>query len=287
MSDRAARFNMFVIISIILHSILLFLLKIPPLEDSVTNKKNQEKHNAMRILFQYKKSNNEEPGDAKYFSAKSNKVEKETKLPPGFSLPTPSKPMNSLPSKRMAAMRPKLNKKQETFKKFKKDRILGSIPIIGDAKETDVVRSKRRAYIPNTGDLFPSVESLARLKRRPARDLDEAIEKGELINLNTKEYKYISYFLSIKRAVESCMSYPEDMSLQGISGGGMVAFGIRKDGKVSEAKIVQSSGYKSFDKEVVRSILMASPLNPIPKSLNKNRLFLVWPFEFVLFRFFS
>lgn len=161
-----------------------------------------------------------------------------------------------------------------------KNELLASIPKLPSPKKS--ARDDAGQASP-----FPSIEDLTQADKKPAVNLDEAIQKGELINLNTKEFKYVSYFLSIKRAVEGCMSYPEDMALQGISGGGLVAFTVEKDGTVSEVRIVSSSGYTSFDHEIARAIRMASPLNPIPPRLGKDRLFLVWPFEFVLYRFFS
>ncbi len=198
-------------------------------------------------------------------------------------------PKSAVKAHRQTARPKTQNKTPKTFPKTppheQRSDILASIPKL-PSPDKGAIGQDRQAYAPNVPP-FPSVEDLTKANREPAANLDEAIQKGELINLNTKEFKYTSYFLSIKRAVEGCMSYPEDMALQGISGGGLVAFAVEKDGSVSEVRVVRSSGHTSFDHEILRAIRMASPLNPIPKRLGEDRLFLVWPFEFVLYRFFS
>jgi protein TonB len=265
--------------------VLLFLGRAVP-DIGRQPKKTPPRTDVTRILLQnpHPKTPQEEPKNARYLAETAHRALQETKKEGGFSLPAPS-PKPAVKTHRQAA----LHKTPKTFSKTlppkQRSDILASIPKL-PSPDKGAIDQDRQAYAPNVPP-FPSVEDLTKANREPAANLDEAIQKGELINLNTKEFKYTSYFLSIKRAVEGCMSYPEDMALQGISGGGLVAFAVEKDGSVSEVRVVRSSGHTSFDHEILRAIRMASPLNPIPKRLGEDRLFLVWPFEFVLYRFFS
>jgi protein TonB len=58
-------------------------------------------------------------------------------------------------------------------------------------------------------------------------------------------------------------------------GGGievMVHFRVMKDGRVTEPRIVHSSGYNSFDLAGLRAVQAASPLPPLPHSFRDNSL---------------
>ena len=284
--SRPFRVEPFLFASALIHLILLLLLSRTVPDVGRQPKKTPPHADVTRILLQnpHPKAPQEEPRTARYLAETAHRALQETKKEGGLSLPHRAS-KSAVKAHRQAA-RPKTPK---TFSKMlpheQKSDILASIPKL-PSPDKGAIGQDRQAYAPNA-PLFPSVEDLTKANRKPAANLDEAIQRGELINLNTKEFKYTSYFLSIKRAVEGCMSYPEDMALQGISGGGLVAFAVEKDGSVSEVRVVRSSGHTSFDHEILRAIRMASPLNPIPKRLGEDRLFLVWPFEFVLYRFFS
>lgn len=52
----------------------------------------------------------------------------------------------------------------------------------------------------------------------------------------------------------------------------LIHFTIRSDGKVSDIRIVRSSGYNSFDLAAMRAIQAASPLPPLPSSYRHGTL---------------
>lgn len=293
-----------VIVSGVVHSILLlFLLSVihlgaqkslvtPPVQvDLVEVKKPPRRRpkelDASRILLHNpnQSKTSSEPKEARYLADKAHRAMKETREEGGFSLPGRAlKPAQRLSGRAGQPKTPSSPQKGDALPQ--ENGPLASIPKL---QSQGIISSGqgRVASLPKAGGLFPNPEDMTKASGTPAANLDEAIQKGQLIDLNTKEFKYTSYFLSIKYAVEGDMSYPEDMALKGISGDGIVAFTVEKNGTVSEARIVKSSGYPSFDHEILMALHMASPLNPIPQRLEKDRLFLVWPFDFIINRFFS
>jgi len=52
----------------------------------------------------------------------------------------------------------------------------------------------------------------------------------------------------------------------------MVHFRIRKDGSISELRVVQSSGYNSFDLAGLRAVQLATPFPKFPQSYRHNSL---------------
>jgi len=57
---------------------------------------------------------------------------------------------------------------------------------------------------------------------------------------------------------------------------------IEKDGRVSRVRIVQSSGYTSLDENMVKTIKLASPFAPLPKTWGKERLVVTGSFHYIL-----
>jgi len=53
---------------------------------------------------------------------------------------------------------------------------------------------------------------------------------------------------------------------------GVVHFRIQEDGAIQDVRIVQSSGYNSFDLAALRAVQAAAPLPPLPRSYAKGPL---------------
>ncbi|GIW46557.1 MAG: protein TonB [Deltaproteobacteria bacterium] len=102
-----------------------------------------------------------------------------------------------------------------------------------------------------------------------SRDVNK---KEDTVDLSTTEFKYLSYFLKIKRQIEGVWNYPEISRLRGEQGELFLIFTIRKDGQLEDIKLINSSGYSRLDEEAIRAIKVASPFSPFPESWGLERL---------------
>jgi protein TonB len=109
---------------------------------------------------------------------------------------------------------------------------------------------------------------------------DRIDNKEEALPLDTKEPKYISYFASIKRAIELVWEYPEPALRYGIQGKLILEFTILGNGHLEEMHLVRSSGFSVLDQEAIRAVKAASPFNPIPAAIGKGRLDILASFEY-------
>lgn len=100
----------------------------------------------------------------------------------------------------------------------------------------------------------------------------DAKKKEDTVDLSTTEFKYLSYFLKIKRQIEGVWNYPEISRLRGEQGELFLVFTIRKDGQLEDIKLINSSGYSRLDEEAIRAIKVASPFSPFPESWGLERL---------------
>ncbi len=100
------------------------------------------------------------------------------------------------------------------------------------------------------------------------------------IRLDTREPKYISYFDSIKRAIEIEWQYPEPALRQGLQGILILEFTVSGSGNLQRTRLMRSSGFPVLDEEAIRAVQAASPFHPIPPWIGKNRLDIIASFEY-------
>jgi periplasmic protein TonB len=101
------------------------------------------------------------------------------------------------------------------------------------------------------------------------------------IRLDTKDPQYVTYFNSIKRAIELVWQYPELALRYGLQGRLLLEFSILGNGDIESAKIIRSSGSNLLDEEALRAVRAAAPFGPIPPWVGKNRIDIVASFEYL------
>ncbi len=108
------------------------------------------------------------------------------------------------------------------------------------------------------------------------------VEKEITVDLNTTEYKYISYFTKLKERIYQIWKYPKESQARREQGNIRIVFTLRKDGYLENVRIIQSSGFKNLDREVLRTIRVASPYNPFPESWEEEKLKIPASFDYKL-----
>lgn len=91
-----------------------------------------------------------------------------------------------------------------------------------------------------------------------------------------------NYYAVLLATLEKHKEYPRRAQLRRMEGVAHLRFTIDDQGRVTRHKIERSSGYDALDEAVERMIAKASPLPPIPASLNKTSLDVVVPIQFFL-----
>lgn len=112
--------------------------------------------------------------------------------------------------------------------------------------------------------------------------IDEQIREGEAIDLNTRQYRFISYFSKVRKAIELAWVYPSSAARQGIVGKVLVSFTIEEDGKVTKVAVKDSSGHSALDSAIVEAIKLASPFAPLPATMKRKYLDITGTFSYVL-----
>lgn len=101
----------------------------------------------------------------------------------------------------------------------------------------------------------------------PDGDIEEAV-----VDINTREDKFFSYMLHLKRKIQGVWVYPAVAAQSGIGGSLSVEFSIAKDGELIYVNLLDSSGHTILDESAIKAIKSAAPYYPFPPRLHAKRL---------------
>jgi protein TonB len=98
-----------------------------------------------------------------------------------------------------------------------------------------------------------------RYARRPSR---------KFVSASTREYAWAAYLRSWVDRAERVgnLNYPDEARRRGLAGTVVINVGIRRNGSVERADIVQSSGIPLLDAAALRIARLAEPYPPLPKT---------------------
>lgn len=90
---------------------------------------------------------------------------------------------------------------------------------------------------------------------------------GKFRSIDAYGLKHFSYLVGVKRKIELLFSVPFFLPNQGTVGVPIVGFTIRRNGILSEAVLLRSSGYAALDKALLDAVRRAAPYGPFPNHL--------------------
>jgi TonB family protein len=94
----------------------------------------------------------------------------------------------------------------------------------------------------------------------------------DTISLDTSDKRYVSYAKVIKERLNRHWRYPHEAYLNLMEGKVFVVFTLNREGRLLDANVLTSSGFKVLDHETIRAIRAASPFPPFPGSVSVKRL---------------
>lgn len=150
----------------------------------------------------------------------------------------------------------------------------GQMPVL---KQDKTISTKYEKLLPQkTTDVFHATgEGFV-------EPLDKTIAEGDRVDMNTTNFRYLSYFTGLRKQIEMVWVYPSEAVRRGLQGAVQLEMIIEKDGRVSSVRIVNSSGYVTLDENMVKTIKLASPFAPLPKTWGKERLVVTGSFHYIL-----
>lgn len=135
--------------------------------------------------------------------------------------------------------------------------------------------------IPTLAALAPTVGTVARISGSPSRDHVDGVPEGDATFLNTKEFKYATFFYRVR---DSVASYWEDLAareyrrrdptgnIYGVRDRStLLHIRLERDGRLKDIRIEQGSGVDFLDSVAVQAFKLAEPFpNPPPGILDQD-----------------
>ena len=139
-------------------------------------------------------------------------------------------------------------------------------------------------------DLIPRVGVLARLDGGPTNDHLEGLEEGEGTFLNSREFKYASFFNRMKRGVSQHWHPLREYRRRDPTGHiygqrprrTILNIKLKADGSLEAVQVTQSSGVDFLDREAIAAFQKAEPFPNPPKGLISDTGYISFPFGFHL-----
>lgn len=141
---------------------------------------------------------------------------------------------------------------------------------------------------PTVAELVPTVGVLARIAGAPANDHIEGIDEGEGTFLNSREFKYATYFNRMKRGVSQHWHPMSEYMRRDPSGNiygqrsrrTVLSVTLNSKGDLTGVEVAQSSGLDFLDREAIDAFRRAQPFPNPPQGLIGGAQTFTFPFGF-------
>ena len=100
--------------------------------------------------------------------------------------------------------------------------------------------------------------------------VEDKIRRGEVLDISTEEFRYMGYFIRIRKQVSMAGKYPLQAARRGMQGTVNLKVTIEQNGDLSNLVLVGSSGYELLDHSALKTMKRAGPFPPLPKNFGKK-----------------
>jgi periplasmic protein TonB len=210
--------------------------------------------------------------ETKRFSDQRRRVPRET-APRGNAardsfgpMPRPQEAQRQGPSSRPSPTAP--SKRQES-------------PVAPGSSVSSLLRPKSQG-LPQTAQpqLFPDAQRLAKLEEGYRRKFENDVAEGDTRFLNSDDIQFGSFLRHFETAVYGVWRYPQEAALKGIEGITPVRITFNRRGEIVKVELLESSGARILDDEVMRTLRAIGPVGAFPRGYDKDEFHLIAFFQY-------
>ncbi len=159
----------------------------------------------------------------------------------------------------------------------------GEAPLKEAPRGESLFKPKTR-QMPDISKLFPSPGKMAKLEESYRKKYGDEVENGETKFLNTDDILFGSFLRRFETAVYGVWSYPPEAARMGLQGVTPVRITFNKKGEIVDVVILESSGSKILDDEVLRTLHQIGRIGSFPRNYNKDTFNLIAFFQYSISR---
>lgn len=128
--------------------------------------------------------------------------------------------------------------------------------------------------------LMPSASRMAKLEENYRRRYADDIAEGDTHFLNTNDIQFGSFLRRFETSVYGVWRYPQEAALKGIEGVTPVRITFNRNGEIVKVQLLESSGSKLLDDEVMRTLRQIGPVGNLPRNYPKDEFHLIAFFQY-------
>lgn len=163
-----------------------------------------------------------------------------------------------------------------------------SRPLTPGSSASELIRRKpaeSRGESTGTGGgiqprLMPSATRMARIEDDYRRRYADDVDQGSTRFLNTDDIQFRSFLNRFETAVYGVWRYPYEAAIKGVEGVTPVRITFNRSGEIVKVKMLESSGSKILDDEVLRTLRLIGPLGSFPRNYTRDEFHLIAFFHY-------
>lgn len=156
----------------------------------------------------------------------------------------------------------------------------GDLPQRERSPKDALFKRKGTASAPDIAALYPGAARLERLEESYRKRYGAEVAEGDASFLNVDDIRFGSFLRRFETAVYGVWRYPADAAKLGIEGITPVKITFNRRGEIIATELLQSSGSKLLDDEVLRTLKQIGPVGALPKGYDKEAFKLIAFFHY-------
>jgi protein TonB len=159
-------------------------------------------------------------------------------------------------------------------------RTSAALPLRERSPSDELFRKRGGTQSPEIAALYPGAAKMARLEESYRKKYGPEVAEGETRFLNTDDILFGSFLRRFETAVYGVWRYPAEAAKMGIEGVTPVKITFNHQGEIVATELLQSSGSKILDNEVLRTLKQIGPVGSFPKGYEKETFNLIAFFHY-------
>lgn len=162
-----------------------------------------------------------------------------------------------------------------------------SEPPVASGESISSLLRRKPAELPPSAtrpNLAPNTRALARLEEGYRRKFEKEIEEGTTQLLDSEDLRFTSFLRRFETAVYGVWTYPQDAIKNGMEGVTPVRITFNRSGAITDIQLMESSGYRILDEEVVRTLKAVGAVGALPRGYTKEEFHVLAFFQYGRFR---
>ena len=154
-------------------------------------------------------------------------------------------------------------------------------PVPSGSSMSGLLRPRQQAAQQQSPpNLLPGANRMAKLEDTYRRKFEKDVDEGDTRFLNSDDIQFGSFLRRFETSVYGVWRYPAEAANSGIEGITPVKITFNRRGEIVHVQLLETSGSRILDDEVLRTLREVGPVGAFPKGYDKDEFNLIAFFQY-------